>query len=203
MPNELVEKYKAIFRAAGLHLVALEVESHPLIRAGMGGEKGTVLIMDIGAESTGYSIVEGGALKQVAQTDYGGAALTHALGRSLDISAWRAEELKKRRGLVGFGGETELSTSLEPFLDVIIQEGERVRGTYERTMGRKIQNVMLVGGGANLPGLTDFVKGRMQATILTPRPFAKVKYLPELEPAVRDLSNSLTLAAGLALKFYV
>ncbi len=202
IPNETLQRYKNIFQMAGIPLSSIEVESHALIRSLLTAADPPTLIIDIGAESTGLAVVEGGALKQTGQTDYGGVALTQALARSLDVSAWRAEELKCRRGLLGFGGESELSTSLEPFLDVIIQEAERVRGIYQGGKGKTVERAMLVGGGANLPGIGDYAAARLQLKLSEPRPFLQLHYPSDVEPAIPSLNAKLALATGLALKYY-
>ncbi len=202
IPNELLETYKAIFKHAGLHLTAIEIEGQALIRTMYRSDSTPALLVDLGAESTQFAVVEGGHIKQVGQSDYGGASLTHALARSLDVSPWRAEELKKRRGLQGFGGETELSTSLEPFLDVIIQEADRVRGIFEQATTRKIEKIYLTGGGANLPGMEEHMAQQTGLKISPLRPFSQVRYPTEYEPIMKELSNTFALAAGLALKAF-
>ncbi|MDI6734483.1 MAG: type IV pilus assembly protein PilM [Patescibacteria group bacterium] len=203
IPNELIRKYKIIFKSLGLHLTSLEVESQALARSLTKRTMAPTMVIDIGGESTGISVVEGGAVLYAGQTDYGGASLTQALARGLDISPWRAEELKCRRGLLGFGGEFELSTSLLPFLDVIIQESERVRRLYERSHNRPVEEIILVGGSANLPGIENFITSRVKLKFVRPRPFAVVRYKNELEPAMRLLNNEFALAVGLALRFYI
>lgn len=202
IPNDLMNTYRAIFKHAGLHLAAIEIESQALIRTMYRVEKEPALLVDLGAESTQFAVVEGGNIKQVGQSDYGGASLTHAMARSLDVSPWRAEELKKRRGLQGFGGETELSTSLELFLDVILQEVERVRGIFEQATGRKIGKIFLAGGGANLPGIGERLEQQSGLKVSSLRPFAQIRYPAEYEPLMKELSNTLALATGLALKAF-
>lgn len=203
VPNEIIRKYRNIFKAVGLKLSSVEVESQAIIRALSNPNDPPIMIVDIGAESTSITIEESGVLKHVGETDYGGASLTQALARSLNISHWRAEELKRRRGLLGFGGEYELSTSLLPFLDVIIQECGRTARAYERMYGKKIQNFILIGGGAYLPGIREYMASQLGLHFLPARPFVHFKYPEALEPVLRFSSNELAVAAGLALRVYV
>ncbi|MDI6821155.1 MAG: type IV pilus assembly protein PilM [Patescibacteria group bacterium] len=203
IPNELIKKYKIIFKNLGLHLTSLEIESQAFARALTKRTDAATMIVDIGGESTGISIVDGGVVEYANQTDFGGVSLTQALARGLDISSWRAEELKRSRGLLGFGGEYELSTSLLPFLDVIIGESERVRRLYERSHGRPVEEFILVGGGANLPGIENYITNRVKLKLVAPRPFIRIKYGVQLEPVMRSLNNELALSTGLALRFYI
>jgi len=202
IPREVIDKYKKIFKMADLRLAALEVESAALNRVFGSPTGGPAAIVDIGAESTSVAISENNELKHAGQFDYGGLSLTYAVARSLDITNKRAEELKKRRGLAGAGGEFELSTSLIPFLDVIIQEVRRVCEVYEKTYGKKIERLFLVGGGANLNGLGDYFSQQLGIRSADPLIFSKIKYDSSLEPIVRHLNRELAVSAGLALKYF-
>ncbi len=201
IPHDVIDKYKRIFRLAGLRLAALEVESAALNRV-LAPAGAVAAIVDIGAESTSVSITENGELKHNGQFDYGGLSLTYAIARSLDITNKRAEELKKRRGLAGAEGEYELSTSLVPFLDVIIQETKRICEVYERTYNKKVERLILVGGGANLKGLNDYFGQQLGVRAEEPLLFTKIKYDSSLEPIMRQLNRELAISAGLALKYF-
>jgi len=197
-----LKKYKEIFREAGLSLAAIEVESQSLARVLTRPTDPVTAIVDIGAESSAISVVEKGSVRYVGQTDFGGLALTQAMSRTLDISGYRAEELKRRRGLKGTGGEYELSTSLMPFLDVIIQECERVRKLYEQTYGKKVERMTLTGGGANLQGIEEYFGSQVDLKFFGPETLNYFKYPAELAPAARSLNNDFSVALGLALKAY-
>lgn len=202
IPHTLIAKYRSIFRAAGLRLSAIEVENAALARSLFAPGTPPILYVDIGTASTSLVVARGMAVQQAAQTDYGGISLTQAIARSLGVSVSRAEELKRRRGLSGGGAEGELSTSLLPFLDVIMQECERVRGLYEKTFGVRIERLMLLGGGANLGGIQEYFRERMQLSLVEPRPFASIAYPTMLEPVMRLLNREFPVATGLALRFY-
>lgn len=216
VPHELVHTYRELFHAAGLTLAALEVEHAALARACLslpdrqaGGRQALThetprrtMIVDIGAESTSMTIADGARVVAVGQADYGAVSLTHALAHALGISPTRAEELKRRRGLTVREGEYELSTSLLPFLDVIIRECERVRALYEKAFGVSLDRFMLVGGGANLLGIERYFAEALGISHEPARPFANVRYDGSLEPAMRTLNHELAPALGLALKAY-
>ena len=201
IPNEVIKKYKKIFKAAELKLVTLEIESLSLVRA-LGKLDAVTMVVDIGAESTNMIVTEKGALKHSSQADYGGIHLTKSLSKSLGVSASRAEELKRRRGLLGSGGESELSTLIIPFLDVIIQEARYAQGSYERRYSKKVEKLILVGGGANLLGIEKYFGGEMGLTVSTPLTFANFEYNSEIEPVVKDLTRQLSVAVGLAKRYF-
>ncbi|MDP3975142.1 MAG: type IV pilus assembly protein PilM [Candidatus Jorgensenbacteria bacterium] len=203
VPNELVKTYRELFHAAGLSLVALEVEHAALARAVSSPSGRHVMLIDIGAQSTAIAVTEGTTVRAVGTADYGAVALTQALAHALGVSETRAEELKRRRGLTVSRGEYELSTSLLPFLDVIIRECVRVRESYERTFSHPIERFTLVGGGANLLGIEKYFTETLGIPHEPARPFTKIRYAEGLEPAMRTLNHDLAVATGLALKVYL
>ena len=99
IPNDIIKKYKEIFKSVGLKLQALEVEHISYTRSIIGGDKTPTIILDIGARSTNITIVENGFVKDNKQIDYAGDSLTEAISRGIGVSNMRAEELKKSRGL--------------------------------------------------------------------------------------------------------
>jgi type IV pilus assembly protein PilM len=202
-PNEIIQKYKNIFRMSGLTLNAIETEAFSFVRALMKPSALSTLFMDIGAESTTFAVAEGMNLEYLGQTDYGGVSFTQALARSLGISAKRAEEIKKRRGLTSGAGEYELSTVILPFLDVIIQESGRVIAEYERLYSKKIKNLVVIGGSADLTGIESYIASQLGLRIEEPLLFANIKYPSNLEPIAKSLSRALPVAVGLALRGFI
>ncbi len=200
VPNEQVKKYQNIFKLAGLKLRALEMESLSLIRVLIGKDPTPTLIVDIGSRSTNIAAVDQGSLKYNYQTDFAGGSLTQAIAAGININIRRAEELKKQRGLLGAGGEYELSTLTLPFLDAIINEVKRARISYEKNQERKIERVILAGGGANLLGIDKYFEEQINLPIIIGNPFSKIEYPSRIEPVVKELGPSFSVAIGLGIK---
>ena len=127
IPNDTIARFKNIFKNAGLSLRAVEVETLSYTRSVVGTDQSVSLIIDIGARSTNISVVERGFLKHNQQIDAAGDAITSAIATGLSVNYRRAEELKRRIGMTGGGGESELSTLEMPFVDVILSEAQKVR----------------------------------------------------------------------------
>ena len=200
VPNEIITKYKNIFKAAGLNLLALEIEGLSVARILTSGIKEDTLIVDIGSRSTSIYIAQDGNLKFSGQTDFAGGSLTQTISSGLNIRIRRAEDLKKMRGLTGTGGEYELSTLMMPILDVIINEVERVRNNFEKNYNEKITSVILSGGGANLLGIEKYFEGQMSLPVKIANSLSKISYPPEMEPIIKELNPYLTVALGLGVK---
>lgn len=203
VPNEIIRKYRNIFDELGLKLIALEVESLALTRALSKKDDGVTMMIDLGAESTNIIITENGVLKYNGQTDYGGIYLTQALSRGLGVSVSRAEELKRRRGLTGEGGEMELSTLILPFLDVILQEIRHTKDVYERRFLKKVEKVIVCGGGAKLLGIQEYFSGQLNLPFAAPETLKEILHPIWLESAMNGLNADLAIAVGLTKRYFV
>lgn len=201
IPNEKIETYKRIFKAADLDLVSLEMETFSLIRVLLKDEPMPTILVDIGGFNTNIGVIEKGFLKYNSRTDMAGNSLTQAISRGLNIEIKRAEELKKRCGLLAEKGEREVSSLIEPFLDAIIKEIEKTKEIYQKEYGiEKIERVFLIGGGAELLGIEDYFRKQLNLSVFKGDPFSKISYPPEIEPALKQVSSLLGIAVGLGIR---
>lgn len=202
VPKEIIKRYQNIFALAGLKLGALELESLSLIRA-LINDSASQLVVDIGALSTNILISDNGFLKANVFSDFGGAALTRSIVNGLGISFNRAEELKKQKGLTASGGDYELSTLPQIFLDAIIKETVKAKENHEKNGGRKIERIVLAGGGAKLAGIAEYFGEQMGLPAAVGNSLSAVAYQPEIELLVKDLGPELAVAIGLGIKNFV
>lgn len=203
VPNDHIKRYKHIFKSVGLKLVSLEIESLSLARSLINGDKTPTLVVDIGARSTAITVVDQSRVKYTGQTDFASNSLTQAVSSGLHINTRRAEILKKQQGLLGAGGEYELSTLIQPFLDAIIEETKRVKNIYETDYEGRIEKVLLSGGGANLLGLEKYFSDQIGLPVSKGNPFARILYPPEIEPVIGELGGVFSVAIGLGIREFV
>ncbi|HEY4496937.1 MAG TPA: pilus assembly protein PilM, partial [Candidatus Paceibacterota bacterium] len=129
-----------------------------------------------------------------------GASLTQSISNGLNINIRRAEDLKKQRGLIGTGGEYELSTLMAPFLDVILGEVKRVKYNYETNYKGKIEKIILSGGGANLKGIEDYVKREFELATEKGNPLSDIEYPQNVAPLINEIGSPFAVSIGLAMK---
>ena len=201
VPKEQIEKYQRMFKAAGLNLKALEIESLSIARI-FAGDPTPTMVVDIGSRSTNVVFLENGQLTWNAQTDFASASLTQALAASLGINPLRAEELKKERGVLGTGPNYELSTIMMPFLDAIISEVKKAQFVYAQRfpVAAKPERAILAGGGANLLGIEKYCERELGMPVGKAAPFARFEYAPDLGPLVAELNPVMSVALGLGMK---
>jgi len=201
VPNNIVQKYINIAHQNKLKVEAMELETFSSARATLDPTQDCpVMIVDIGANSTDVAISYKGQVEMSHNFEISGFNFTYAIAKSLNIDINRAEQLKRSVGLLGSGGEQELSSIMFPLLDAIIEEIRRTAANYEQKYGRSIKKIMLTGGSANLKGLINYFVKQLNIEVGLANPFLSIKYPPTLEKTLRELGSELAVACGLALK---
>lgn len=201
MPKQTLQTYKTIAKNAGLKLVSLELDVIALSRS-FRNRTSPIAVVDIGAESTTILVTEGGLPKYIANTNYSGVHVTRAISSNLELGMFRAEDLKKRQGLSNSNDGEEFSSLITPFLNVIIQEVDRAIKGYEGKYGKKVTQMSLVGGGANLSGITDHFIEKLGIEYVPSNTFNGFNISPELQPISQSLSRELPFSVGLAKNYF-
>ena len=200
IPKELIQRYQKIAKDSGLDAVAFELESVALGRSLVGQEKSPVLILDIGSQSSNLAVIDNGYLVSNESLTTAGAEITHVLAQGLGISKERAEEFKRVKGFNVTPQEAEVVNLMLPIIDYFGSEISRAMNIYKERTGRDIKKVMLAGGTANLPGLDGYLSQALNLDIQKAWPFNHISYQQFLEPLLKEIGPSLSVATGLALR---
>jgi type IV pilus assembly protein PilM len=196
IPKEIIQKYQKIAQLSGLKVQSLETEAFALKRALVKEkEKGVICLVDIGIQSTSFSLIEDGILKGSHSFELSSGQLTQLLVQSFNLSWEEAEILKKKRGLKS----RDLAEILIPPIDLILEEIERIVKNYLRPGGQEPKVYILAGGTALLPGLKEHFELRLKKEIKIADPFEEISYPAPLEPILKQMGPSFAVAIGSAL----
>ncbi len=201
VPRDVLAKYVAVAQGAGLPLSFVEVETFSLARALAQQAPEPSLLVDIGARSTNFSIVEEGFVSLTHNVETAGQDLTRATARGLNIHLSRAEERKQAQGLTGGAGENQIAQLMVSYIDILVSEAERVLAIHERG-GAKVDRIILAGGSVRLPGLTDYFTAKLNRAVEVANPFQGLLGPPELKHQFDELGPSFAVAVGLAEKVF-
>ncbi len=195
--KEEAERYRTIFLSAGLNLKALELENIALVRALIGSDPSPLVMINLGGRSTSIVVVDKGFERVSRNYELGGFEVTKAVSASLGIGFERAEELKKTQGLKGDSSFVEAAT---PLIDMIVFEAKKTIANYEESKKSKIAKVILTGGQANMPGLKEYFGSKLGKETLIGDPLNRVSFHKALGGVLKNLSSSLAVALGLAMR---
>ncbi len=202
VPKEVIAKYLRIADALGLKLLALELESFSYVRSLMGDDPSTSCILDFGARSTSFVVVDNGFIQMSHSLDVAGTELTRALSQGMGVGIERAESYKRERGLDHHEIEAgrEIKDILLTLIDKIILEVERMMSSYEAKTKRKVTKLILSGGSGRLLGLDDYLKNKLKIDVVVGDPWAKVVCPSVLGATLKDIAPRFTVAVGLAMR---
>jgi type IV pilus assembly protein PilM len=196
IPNRIVEDYQKVAKLAGLDLYAVEAETLGLTRV-LVKEKGYVLLVDIGVQSTTISIVERQNLKESYSFDFAGSQLTYAISSALGLGHTETEELKMREGLAS--SKENISKTLYLLIDPLLSEVKKIMSDFYIREGKDIDMISLTGGTSALPGLREYFQEILGKRVDVPNCFSDVLYPPILGKSLETMAPSFSAAMGVAL----
>ena len=196
VPTVVIDNYVKVFHEAGLEPDALEIEALSLIRSLVSDDESTILVIDIGAKNTSINLVDNGYIRFSKNLGIGGDTVTTSISQSLSVNFARAEQFKKDFGLSGQG--QQIPQVMRPILDIIKNEALQLISLME-SRGERIDKVLLSGGGAKLPGLSEYF-AVMGKPVKLADPWSNVLYPADLKPVVQSLGLNLAVATGLAMR---
>ena len=203
IPTDIIKRYMHSAELAKINLKGLELETVAVARLLGKKEKGTIALVDIGGRSTSINIIDKSALRASHNVDTAGGDFTQVISSGLGINPLRAEELKRAYGLnIQSRGDVKITNLLMPLLDVIKRETEKAINNYFLRTKRKVEKVILTGGGSSLQGLEDYYSKKLAMQVVKGDPFSLglVSYNPNLIPIIKDIGPSLTSACAVVFK---
>lgn len=191
--------------AAGLRPVMVDLNAFALVRALVHGSlrDETVALLDIGARHTTVAVVSRGAPTFVRLLPTGGQDITDALTSMLGCSVSDAETLKREIGL-GMGARPDQADIARTIADVAQTLVEGVRNTFTYYAGAhpgaSAEKIVLTGGGAQLPGLGQYVASVTRLSVFLGDALHTYKFARSADQSARAaLAQDGSVAAGLAL----
>lgn len=200
VPNEVINKYKRIAEITNLEIQAIEIESFALVRALVGRDRGVVAIMNLGAQSTAIVIADNRIIRLNNNIGRGSREISMILARSMAIDEARAETLKREVGISTKPEEKEIADIIAQIIDTLLADAERTIAMYNRANIRKVERVILSGGGASMAGLVDYVSKTIGLETTLANPFALTVYPAFMQPILKDIGPGFGVAVGLALR---
>lgn len=201
--NEVIKKYQEIKRVAQISgsAVHFEIEIFSTLRAIVGRDLSSIMVIDMGAGSTKLALIDEGVVRGSHIINIGGQDITISLAKSLGISFAQAEEMKCRAGIIGDEDGRDVAVVGELILSNIMNESVRFVENYEQKYNTKIKKIILVGGGARLKGIEKVASKKFaQTTVSIGDPFSRIDTPAFLSPTIKELSPYFAVAIGLALK---
>lgn len=204
--KEKVEDRVACAEAAGLKPLVMDVEAYAaqaaleLVEKQLpeGGRDRVLAMVDIGANVMNVTVLKNDQPIYTREQAFGGSQLTQDIMRTYGMSVDEAE-VAKRNNTLPENYEAEL---LRPFMENLALEVSRaLQFFFTSTQFNKVDNIILAGGCAIIPGIADTVAARTKVDTVLANPFVNMVPSSRIRPKhlLAD-APSLLVACGLALR---
>ncbi len=198
--NSTLTGYDALVKKLELKNVEYEIHGYSLLRSSPPHTHKMVMYVDIGAQSTVLSLVYQGIVLDMHVISRGSQDSTIQLSRALSITIDTAEESKRVFGYKGDESNPYLKDILELSSYPLFGEIARLSLMYERKYNQTIEGVILVGGGARIPGMITVYSKTVHIAGRIVTPFEQVVVPEFLSEMMERVGSTYAVALGCALK---
>ena len=201
--RNLIEEHVSLLRACGVNPVVIDVDgfalgnAHLLASGGNVGEdvKGCV---DIGASKTNINVMQGDRSLFTREVYVGGSDFSAEISRRLSINPFEVEELKSNPG----EKEQDLREAVQGVTDDLANEIRLSLDFFENEFDRKVESVVLSGGGSRMAGLAESLQESFEkpTTVWDPSSALTMRLSHDGEELFRGKAPQMTVAIGLAAR---
>jgi type IV pilus assembly protein PilM len=201
VPRILIDSCLVAVKSAGLTPIMIEPGINSVARVLESTEEGHLptLIVDIGPASTDIAVFDSGAIRVSGGLGIGGNTFTLDIAKKLGVALENAHQLKVLNGLSAGPRQAKITSALQPSLQRILAEVRKVIRYYNERLNddRKLEQVIIVGGGSNVPGIGDYFTNELVMPARVASPWQKLDFGTLPQPSKQFRPRYITVA-GLA-----
>lgn len=199
--RQTADSFTNLLEQAGLMPVVFETEGVAIARSALSlahqSTTESYAILDIGATSSNIIFVEKNTPALSLAMPVSGNAMTKTIAGSLEVSTEEAEKTKIRCGLDLKLCSGKLRPILAHLMDDVVQKTKKSIKFYADETSKKVTNIYLSGGGANMHKLDALLSRKLQIKVRKCDPSLGIK-LENFN--FRKEAIKYTTAIGLALR---
>jgi type IV pilus assembly protein PilM len=217
--RDLVDRYVASCRKAGIELVGIDLEAFALLRA-MGApreadEGSALVVVAVGHDRSTFAVSDGKVCEFARVLEWGGNSLNVALARALDVAPSETERLKRLLDLDDATPTTELTAATE-LTDAQIQSAKQAIRLQIESFARQLvsslqfyQNqpgslsigeIVLTGGTAHMRGLAQELQRLIGVAVRVGDPLMRVRVGKNAVAGDEQQIGSFAIAIGLGIE---
>lgn len=197
VPQTLVDTCVQAAKDSGLDVCLIEPGISAVARLLETTEEGHLptVIVDIGPAGTDIAVLDG-SIRVTGGVGIGGNTFTLSIAKKLNIPLENAHQLKVLNGLSAGPRQTKITTALKPNLDRITSEIRKVIRYYNEriTSKQKLEQVLIVGGGSNVPGIGEYFTNELVMPARVASPWQKLDFGKLPQPAKQFRARYITVA---------
>jgi len=211
--RELVDRYVAACKKAGITLSGIDLEAFALLRALAAprseaeASDSAFVAVAVGHDRSTFAVSDGRVCEFTRVLDWGGAALNVAIARALNLAPSEAENIKRAVSLAS----SEVPEGIAPeHYSLAVDAVRKQVQAFARELVSSLQfyqnqpgslgigEIVITGGTANLVGLADELQRLIGVRVRVGDPLARLKVTKKM--AFEEPIGSLAVAIGLGIE---
>lgn len=200
-PKKLIDTMLAMANQCNLEVSLIEPDANSIARLIQRTDEGNLptIIVDIGLATTDV-VIFNLDVRVTGGLNVGGHTLTLDLAKKMNIPVETAHQFKVLNGLNTGPRQARITEALRPSLLKMTNEVKKVMRYYTDRFPseKKIEQVLIVGGGSNLPGIGEFFTNELVMPARVASPWQSLDF-GKLEQPAKQLRAQFVSVAGLAL----
>ena len=201
VPREIVDSYLGLSETMGMEPVLIETTTASAARLFSYDTNSDVAtaIIDFGSLTADIALYNKTTVV-TGTVPAGGQVFTQLIRDKLKVSDNEASYIKTKYGLSLSKKQAEITEAISPALQKIVSEVRRMTRYYEERYNtdRNISQVIILGGGANMPGLSEHLTNVLRIPVRTYNPWNIIDFSGLPAPSGPDRLMYATVS-GLAL----
>lgn len=201
-PKKIVDSQLDLARVLGLEPVELDTSILAAARLFQKQDEQNdipAVLVDFGSVSADITVHD----KTVIVTGtipQGGDTFTELIAKKLKVTKEEAHVIKSKYGIGKSKKQSEILEVIKPPIEQLAKEISRMIRYHEERSGseQKIGQIVTMGGGANMPGLSDLLTEILRLPVRTCEPWHNIKLDHLKSPSQLEKSVFVTVA-GLSL----
>lgn len=200
VPRNIVDRCVQIAENSGLRVCAVEPRINAVARLLKTTEDADLptVIVDIGPASTDIAVFDK-SIRVTGGLPVGSNTFTLDIAKHLKVPLENAHQLKVLSGLNAGPRQQKILSALEPSLKKMLAETQKVMRYYTERIDaeKKIEQLLIVGGGSNVPGIGDYFTNDLVMPARVASPWQHLNFGNLQQPAKQFRPRYITVA-GLA-----
>lgn len=201
MPKRIVDSYLTLTRLMGLEAVLFETSVGACAELFSRDQHSDVpsILIDFGTLSADVTVYHDG-ITLSSTVACGGEQITDLIRGALNVTSREANIIKTKYGLGVSKKQSHIENALSPLLGLLMKEVRRTIRYYEERLEKKltIGQIVITGGGANMPGLADYLTNNLRLPVRALDPSSHLQF-GRLQPFAATERMSYVTVAGLSM----
>lgn len=201
-PKSIVDSYLSVSDMLGIETAFIQTNIGSVTRTVINTEitnDRISLIIDFGSSAADLTLFDGNEIRITSTADCGGESITKSIANDMNINTVQAHIIKTRYGVDPSKKQKQIISAVDKVFQSLFDEVKKVNKYFvDRSGGKEIEQIIIVGGGSNMPGISSYMTDYLKIPCRVCNPWKNINFNGIEKPDLID-SMLYTTVIGLAM----